>query len=233
MRRCSVDELTVVTAASSNHARCCENLLYSLRVHEPRVRLRVYDLGLTEVEQRRLGVTHTFDWSKYPAHFGLRTYAWKPVILADVMKETDGPVLWLDAGDLVRAPLGRIRRVLRMEGFYSPTSSGTIGDWTHPAVLAHLLVTAAELNEPNRNAAIVGFTPMSRALLDAWATWARDPAAIAPEGATTKNHRFDQALLSILAVRSKWLSLVDEKLDVTTHHDRLTLAEAETLCSNT
>lgn len=227
-------QIAVVTAASSNHASCLANLLRSLKHFEPDIVPYVYDLGLAPEERERFESPRfrNFHWEHYPRHFALRTYAWKPIIVSYVMSDRQTPVLWLDAGDLLTEPLDRIYDAIQSAGFFSPVSSGTIGEWTYPDVQTFLKVSVEEKRQRNRNAAIVGFSPKKDDMLARWVELAFDPLAICPEGSTTKNHRFDQALLSILAEREhrrNGMPLFTDKLGVTTHNDRLTAAEVEEL----
>ena len=103
-------KLIVVTAASSNHAGALRQMLESLRRLEARV--ECYDIGLTAGEARALPrwdgfFYHRFDAAAYPAYMDAARnageYAWKPVIVAEVverLRSSDDPsdVLWADAG---------------------------------------------------------------------------------------------------------------------------------------
>lgn len=234
-----VGELSIVTAASSNHFRCLTNLLYCIARFERNTRTLVYDLGLTEAKRRRLDAggweVHTFPFDDYPPHMNIRDgrgqYAWKPVIVAEVLRKTGGPVLWLDAGNLIQRRLQKIRRVLQAEGFYSPTSPGTIAQWTHPKTLEHLGADPCLLGRPNRNGAIVAFEPARAGIagfVERWKEGALDESCIAPAGSDRSNHRQDQAVLSVLAYQFQerlGFTLVDECLDITTHNDKVPLAE--------
>ena len=65
--------------------------------YEPDIRLIVFDLGLAEAEKKYLKSTfpmaelRLFDFSKDPDYFNIRArsgeYAWKPVIVGDVLNE--------------------------------------------------------------------------------------------------------------------------------------------------
>lgn len=234
-------DLAVVTAASSNHFGCLTNLLYSLRRFERRTRTLVYDLGLTPAKRRRLDAggweTYTFPFEKHPPHMNIQTgrgqYAWKPVIIAEALEKTGVSVLWLDAGNLVHERLRRVRQVLRVEGFYSPTSPGTIAQWTHPGTLEYLGASSQLLSRPNRNGAVVGFNPARAGIgdfVDCWKRGALDARCIAPEGSDRSNHRQDQAVLSVLAYQFQQklgFTLVDELLGITIHNDKLSHAEAQ------
>lgn len=90
------------------------------------------------------------------------------------------------------------------------------------------------LRRPNRNAAMVGFNaafPAARELAERWKAGALDKNCIAPAGATIQNHRFDQAVLTVLAYQFAdrgGIRLEDQWLDISVHNDRLSLDEVRT-----
>uniref|UniRef100_A0A0N4ZCD2 Peptidase_M16_C domain-containing protein n=1 Tax=Parastrongyloides trichosuri TaxID=131310 RepID=A0A0N4ZCD2_PARTI len=91
-----IDEIpkpVIVTAFSQNHFEEADNLIRSIRKFLPTHKVVIYDLGLEEasidiirkvcnVEYRK------FNYSKYPPHVeDLMTYAWKPIILAETLRD--------------------------------------------------------------------------------------------------------------------------------------------------
>jgi hypothetical protein len=209
--------LTLVTGADSSHFYSLLQFLTSVVEHEPSMPVIVYDLGLYPYEQAVLEErfprfwVRRFRYEKYPPHVELRRdrgqYAWKPIIVWDVLKETAGPVCWMDAGNVLTARLTRIMGALRSHSFYSPRSSGTILDWTHPAMLEYFAVDAQwAAGKRNLSGSCVAFHPRSLRALKLAKQW-RDGAlikeCIAPEGSSRKNHRQDQALLTVLAYKHR------------------------------
>lgn len=206
------DEFVVVTGASSSHFKSLCQFLSSLFQHEPHVKAIVFDLGLSGTERRDVRTAfpsadlRRFDYSRYPAFFDLKVnhgaYAWKTVILCDVLNEFRGCVCWMDAGNIVTEPLTWIREFTMRTGLYSPNSSGCIADWTHPNTLEFLKVPASLLHKPNLNGACVAAhygNSRARALVDQWKQLALIEDCIAPAGSSRANHRFDQAVLSVIA----------------------------------
>jgi Protein of unknown function (DUF1647) len=235
--------MTIVTAASSNHFRCLCHLLYTARLYEPDSRVLVYDLGLCAAERRHVQKLKSieyriFKFEQYPKWTRFQPvggraeqrgcYAWKPIIVHDALEEFGGKVLWLDAGDLIHGPLHRLRQVLEQEGIYSPRSSGNIRKWTHPKTLENMKASKELLEKPNRNAAVVGFNAASNASNDvacAWKLYALKKECIAPVGASLDNHRYDQAVLSVLMEQYRKLygyHLINNMLNLSTHNDFLT-----------
>eukprot|EP00958_Prasinococcus_capsulatus_P010214 scaffold995_cov242-Prasinococcus_capsulatus_cf.AAC.2 len=138
-------------------------------------RLAIYDLGMTQQQRHALAeglaplqgtaALVPFNFSAYPAHVGRRgpraTYAWKPLILAEVVAEhrrhaagggAASPgffVVWLDVGDEVHSKLWRLREHLQREGFAAIESpAGTLADQCSPATLAYIAAHAQALGVP-------------------------------------------------------------------------------------
>jgi hypothetical protein len=231
---------TIVTGANSSHAACQLNLLRSLELSHVSAEVIVYDLGMTPAERARVaafrGVSlRTFAFAAHPPHVDIDVaageYAWKPILISDVARARGGLILWLDAGDLVFGDLRWTWRVIEREGVYSPTSSGTVRDWTHPATLAALGGGPELLDLRNRNAALVGFDTRQTGagqVLEAWRDAALDPGIIAPSGSDRSNHRQDQAVLTVLYYQAQarlGFKVIQRKGDVAIHQDDVPPAE--------
>jgi hypothetical protein len=211
----------VVTAASSNHFGALGYLLDSLRAAGARV--ECYDLGLTAREVRALPrwaglFYHKFDAAAYPPHMNVDVsageYAWKPVIVADVvdrMRQSGTPddVLWADAGSYFHELEPIAKRVRSSQGVWLRASSGTMRQWTHPLMFEYLRADPSVYGDrPNADATLVGFATghasaavRERVYHDVIVPWRGGAMAkdcIAPPGSSRRNHRQDQALLSYL-----------------------------------
>jgi hypothetical protein len=209
------DHLVIVTGADSSHYKSLCQFLSSLFKHEPDIKAVVLDLGLTGHERYSLMGTfpsaelRLFNYSQYPDYLNIKVnageYAWKPVILCDVLNEFKCCVCWMDAGNLVTRPLVWLRRIVNSVGMYSPNSSGVIVDWTHPKTLEFLKATNNILHKQNLNGACVAAkyqSPKARDLVAQWKKYALIKKCIAPSGSSRKNHRQDQAVLSVIAHQS-------------------------------
>ena len=205
---------TIITGATSDHLKWLRLLLQSVRQFHSaaQVELVVWDLGLTAEERKGIEsefatVVRVFDYSKYPEYYRITVnageYAWKPALIQETRKELgERTYLWLDAGDRIRQSLAPLFAWIEEKGFFSNTTHGTVGLWTHPKVF--------EAVEPRftrytplrmRNGAIIGFNerlPWVRQLMDTYAQWAHTKAILAPEGSSRANHRQDQSCLSLL-----------------------------------
>jgi len=238
-----MSDLVIVTGASSNHYHCLRHLLFSISLFEPDTRVIVYDLGLkprqrTGLEDEGFEV-RTFRFENYPPYLDIRVnrgeYAWKPVIIADVLCQVRGALLWLDAGNLIHQRLDRVRGALREHGVYTPVSCGNIQQWTHPLTLEFLKADPEICLKPNRNAAIVGLlanSPGISQLAERWKSCALEKGCIAPPGSDRSNHRQDQAVLSVLIYQFQAMygyGLVDKRLDISTHNDGRQFDEVQNL----
>ena len=204
--------LSIITGADSTHEKSLVQLLASISVHEPLARVTVWDLGLSyQARQKIITMSwdlKTFDYADYPSYFNIKIdagqYAWKPIIISETQTKPGEIVLWLDAGCVLRGQLRWLRKMSKTMGFFSPSSAGTLEDWTHPATLRFLDFDADSSLHNNLNAAIVSYctdNAKGMDLIAEWARCAREPECIAPQGANRSNHRQDQAVLSVLATQ--------------------------------
>lgn len=207
--------MRLLTAADASHFRSLLQFLSSMRWFEPAMDVTVYDLGF---EPRQAAVLRrkypgyeliAFPFSEYPPHFDIRVrageYAWKPVIVWEAIRRRNERVCWMDSGNVLVARLDGLQRALDFNGFYSPYSPGTIGQWTHPKMLEYLgLGPSWGAGLRNLNGACIAFDPNRGKALELAREW-RDGAmikdCIAPAGSDRSNHRQDQALLTVLAYR--------------------------------
>jgi Protein of unknown function (DUF1647) len=209
-RDTSLYRRATVTGASSNHFNTLVQFLNNYKTNGQNIPLVVYDLGLSDTE---LAIVHnkfswatvrTFNFSQYPPYFMLDNdtrgeYAWKPIIVKEMLDTTTSAVLWLDSGDRLTSThsLEDTFSLIERDGHVTATSVGTTQMWVHPSTLAFF-------HEPNLNigmcnAAIVGFDMRAyEDVVTPWAACALERVCIAPPGATRKNHRQDQSILTLL-----------------------------------
>src|SRR5207248_8268707 len=95
-----------------------------------------------------------FDFEMYPAFWRIENgtrgeYGWKPGIISEVARDYPGRILWLDSGSYVIPRfLKNFRNILNYyNGFFSPTSSGYMLDWTHPGVFEYFNDCASKYSE--------------------------------------------------------------------------------------
>tara|TARA_A100001015_G_scaffold316594_1_gene431306 strand:+ start:5787 stop:7001 length:1215 start_codon:yes stop_codon:yes gene_type:complete len=223
-RKLFEDDLTIVTGSDFTHFQSVKNLLNSILEHEFNSKIIVYDLGFTKEQAEFLNRKykniqfHKFKFEKYPKFFSERSsednklgsYAWKSAIVQEVISQSEGLVLWLDAGDKITKKLRLLKVVLTSQGIYLPRSAGKIKDWTHPKTIK--LFNYEKLNENKRNLAsgMIGFNSrnnLAKDIVNEWFEASQNKDLIAPPGSNRSNHRQDQSLLTIIFYKFESVNL--------------------------
>lgn len=201
----------VLTAANAPYARSLWQLLRSAERHgwHRRFDWIVGDLGLGAAARHDLArrfpwaTLRDADFSDAPAHLRPEsgTCGWKPCLIAEVLAEGTGPLLWLDSAALVTGPPDEILATLADHGVFVLRGQSPLQRRCEPAVLDALGVPGWLRATREAVAGAVGFDPARpwvRALVTRWADCARDPALLTPQPRTIRRHMVDQALLSAL-----------------------------------
>jgi hypothetical protein len=224
----------VVTAADATYGRCLLQLLASLERVDPARSLRVtaYDLGLSTRQLHLIGTRfprvelRSFDLAALPPFMRIReralnSNAWKPQLIAAVLAEQSLPVLWLDSATVLLRHPRRLLQHVQVTGLYTPFGGhSSIARWTHPATAAFMGVPVERLTPRMRASGVLGLDPQNarvRELVTRWAAACREPACVTPEGATRRNHNFDQSVLNLLLLEAKArddLRLTEDELDI-------------------
>ncbi len=219
--------LVLLSAADEPYAGCLAQLLRNLerrglaRGH----RTVIYDLGLAPARRAVLARRfpwvewREFDFSAQPPHVALarRTYAWKPLLITDVARETNGPVLWLDSACLVRTDLAEVHAALQSQGLYLLRGQTALRERCDPVVSALLGASPPLLDEREFVAGVIGVDPrhaVIRDLLQRWRECALDPAILQPR---SPRHLPEQAVLSVLvlqAIAAGHLALTAADVDI-------------------
>ncbi|CAG8559841.1 1687_t:CDS:2 [Ambispora gerdemannii] len=218
---------TIATAASENHFCVLQSWIYNAQntLHELNneslvPQIIIYDLGLLNYQRSILKYLHTkgfftelrrFNYTKYPNFWNINKkrgeYAWKAGIIREVAKEFPGIVAWLDSGSMFKKEfLTNLLNITRVhKGFFSAKSKGRIPQWTHPGTFKYFNLRPYRFrNYRNCNGAMIVFdTRKTQPLIDAWYKCALVKDCIAPKGSDRKNHRQDQAVLTLLAAMDK------------------------------
>jgi hypothetical protein len=207
--------LTVVSAACGRYARCLWQLLRSAERQRwvSQARFVAYDLGMSAEQRRGLDERfpwcelRAFDFASHPPHVALsaRRYAWKPIIVAEVLREVaaeGGQLLWLDSATILKAGPGEVRASMREFGVYTLAGQSPLSDRADPATLRALAVEPELLSWPERAAGVVGFDsthPVARELVAEWRRGALHEPFLGPE--LSERHKPEQQLLSVLLFR--------------------------------
>ena len=219
----------IVTAADQRFFRTLCQMLLSIerRSLQGGCDVIVFDLGLREAALRELarrfawcGV-RPFDFDVYPPHVrDLTTFAWKPVIVGDVVEGRDGLLLWLDSGTLFHASLDPLFERIARDGIFSLAGQTALGGCCDARTLARLQPAAPDLVRPYRAGGVLGFDAARadvRTLVREWRDLALDPDVLAPPGLDRRTHRFDQAIITALlyrADREGRFAVGDEEIDI-------------------
>jgi hypothetical protein len=216
---------TIVTAADRRYARTLGQLLLSIERHsnDELPRVIIVDLGLASRDRDRL--TRRFPWcglvpfsfDAYPAHVRqLDTCAWKPIAIDEALRHDGGLVLWLDSATIVRAGLDPVFDRIARDGLLTLAGQSPIARWCHDATRQFIGASRTQAAARCRSAGILGFDSSRadvRALAAEWRRLALIPECIDPPGATRANHRYDQAILSLLVVTHRELAGTSDEED--------------------
>ena len=223
-------EVLMMTGASDNHALGSFNCLFSMVVADPYASYMYIDLGLS-TRFRNILFTHfntihqiqkkmnstgfiayrKFKFNSFPAWIKLAGnkqqrggYAWKVIPLGDAYFAWKGIVFWLDGGSLIREGISRELTNVRMDGIYSPPSSGNQHKWTYFATAKFLvrnhLIDRFNPRDPNASGGHLIIDWSNKTVLNKvmipYYQCAFTQKCMSPRGSSMKNHRQDQAVLS-------------------------------------
>ena len=224
--------LTILTAANEPYWRTLWQFLRSAErmAIARQAKVVVFDLGLEAATRQRLErrfgwvVFRAFDFAAYPPHVALhsRTYAFKPMVMAEAAADYGGALLWLDSANLFKTPdLGIVRAALARDGAYALKGASALRLRCNAFTLDALGVPEEDRTRPERVATVIGLDtthPGAAALIGEWKAHALVPERIAPR---TKSHNPEQALLSILLFRYQRegrIGLGEEEIDISSPH---------------
>ena len=207
-------KLVIVTAADERFRRCLYQFLRDIerrQIHRGQ-RILAYDLGLAPATlawlRRRFSWCEfrRFPFEAHPPHVAVKeSFAWKPLILAELMCEEPGLLLWLDSASLFHTrDLAPVWERLAADGVYTLRGQSSIAERCDPQVLDALAVPAQTRRQRERVAGAAGFDarmPDVRALLAEWARLAGIADYIMPRRTAMFQHKSDQSLLNILLHR--------------------------------
>jgi len=212
-------DLAIVTACSKIVFERLRNLVGSIHFWEPRLKVIVFDLGLSgkqlvEVSSWRNVELRRFQFEIYPPHVRISSnYAWKVLLIAEAAQEFPA-FLYLDSGMEIRQDLTVVKAYMSRHGFITGHQGGsTLLEKTLIETITRLTTLNPELfagevklrldNASFCSAMVQGYlreSTAARVLIPTMYQCAIDPNCIAPIGAGRDNHNFDQSILSILVV---------------------------------
>lgn len=185
------------------------------------------DLGLTEADRRRIEqrfpwcAVEPFRFDRYPSHVGrLAAFAWKPILVDEILRQRGGLVLWLDSATLFHGPLEPIFERIARDGLFTLVGQSPLARCCDPRTLDFIGVPTEDRQKPYRCGGALGFDaerPEVRELVTRWRDLALLPDCIDPPGADPRSHKFDQAVFTAVLhpfARARGLALLDEEVDI-------------------
>lgn len=206
------DNILFVSAAEKNYFSQLIALIESFLSHS-KCRIIIYDIGLEKNQVEKLTKEYpdieirSFDFKKYPEFISqyfddkLGNYAWKPIIVNEVLIEFKSKVVWLDAGNLITSKIIFLKISLTALGLVVPVSSNRIVDWTHSKTIEHIGLNNKFLNSNNYASGLIGFDynfSIAKQISSKWSEFSQIQECISPIGSSRENHRQDQAVLTLL-----------------------------------
>jgi hypothetical protein len=221
----------IVTAADQRYWRCLYQFLRDIERHDLQQGhvILAYDLGLAPATRDSLARRfpwvgfRVFRFENHPPHVAMAesSYAWKPLLLTQLVAAETAPILWLDSATLFRTKdLGFLWDIIRREGVYVAHGQTPLRERCDPLTLQALDVPASIRRRPEIAAGVIGLDAAKeniRALVAEWAHHARTEAHIMPRRPRFSWHKPEQALLSILLYREEEagrLRLGHDEIDV-------------------
>jgi len=206
------DNILFLSAAEKNYFSQLISLIESFLNHS-NSKIIVYDIGLEKNQVEKLIKDYpdieirTFDFKKYPVFISqyfdgkLGNYAWKPIIVNEVLNEFKSKVVWLDAGNLITSKIIFLKITLTAQGLVVPVSSNRIVDWTHSKTIEHIGLNNKFLNSNNYASGLIGLDynfSIAKQISSKWSDFSQIQECISPIGSSRENHRQDQAVLTLL-----------------------------------
>jgi hypothetical protein len=135
----------LVSASNARFYRSLYQLLKSVKRHniQDSWEILVYDLGLTDTKRKHFDQHFAvfgaqiipFEFHCYPDHvsgilnpkhvearFRHGAYAWKPIIIYELLKKSKTPVLWMDSATVILCSLDLVLNAIIKHGQYVPYS---------------------------------------------------------------------------------------------------------------
>ena len=220
------DLVVPVTGASSNHFEEFRQHISTFAKLFPGIRVIFYDLGLTRsqvtfiLKNLPFVQYRKFDFNEYPPHVStLINYAWKPLIIQEILGEFDG-AMWFDSsikfkGNNTHEVLQRLTFGSSEVGIYVlqvGITGHSIIAATHPGMMEYIPIKTNDAVKDmfEANSMIVINTPEVQKHIMKWLVTCALEDCIAPVGAKLycgfnfpKDkfggcHRYDQSLVNIL-----------------------------------
>ena len=133
-------------------------------------------------------------------------YTWKSIPVCDFGVEWKAIVSQVDADNIIVDNLSKEKFNICQEGMFSPQSEGCISDWVHNTTIeyleSHHLVKPVNCLLSMCSGGYLFFdfrnTTIRKGIIEPYCQCSYTKKCMSPNGSSRKNHRQDQAMLSVL-----------------------------------
>ena len=225
--------MTIVTAADETYWRCLYQYLLSVeRYNLTKIYTHIaYNLGIVPAHYEILKVRfpwccfRNFDFPAYPPHVAVstNTYAWKTIIIDNVMAETDTVVLWMDSANVVTSDLREVEQVARRLGTITLKGQAPLRDRCDAGVLERLGVPPEIQCFPERVSTACAFDAANDEvvrLVRRWCKLSMERTLLRPDHPSVERHMPQSLLGSLLltAMHEGRLVINDDEVDISSGH---------------
>ena len=226
----------IATGCSDNHFYTTLNLLYSIVLQNCYTSFVFIDFGISvshlqelwdELNQihwihaylnssaviyyRKFSFKHFPPWWNITNRSIRGGYSWKVVSIVDVLMESQHLTIWSDGGNILSESIASDINRAKQFGFYSPSSGGSVQQWTHPKTFQYLMNhysishirKGKDMCAANYMLFDYGNATVIKSLVIPFLECAYTRKCISPKGTSRKNHRQDQSVISILVHRTR------------------------------
>jgi len=222
MRKCMIPKLNIITCMCASDCKSMINFLHSILIHSIKYDgLYIYTLSMDHILPRiihdmfqdvsRIHI-RKFDFKKYPLYEDIKSiagsYVCKCILIEEIAQEIqDGLLLWCDVGNMFLDNLSQLCQYMITTDIYSPSSTGTIIQWTYPMTckVFGIELINYSLHLPLRNTSIICFHLKKeiQEFIQSWVKLSMTRECISPDGCDSTNHAFDQSIFSLLYYQYK------------------------------
>ena len=215
----NTEPFTYVTAADEQYFSPCLRLINNLKSLDNQSEIFVYDLGLSkskinEFEKLKNVTVIKFNFNKFPEFLSEKTlpdnklgnYAWKSVIISEIIDLKDTNIIWFDSACILGNKLNTIKNLTLLNGIFIVKATGIIKDWTHSKTLEIMNAKIYEKKDCVMSG-IIGIkkdNELLKSLILDWRNYSLNKDCIAPSGSSRLNHRQDQSIFQILIHKYKF-----------------------------
>ena len=160
----------------------------------------------SKIVYRKFNFHNAPSWMNIANRATVGGYSWKVIAYMDVLFDWQALVGWIDAGSIIYDGVNVEFGYAKKEGMYVPSSPGDVKRWTHPATIEFIEKTGMvkKVNRKGKNCSaghiFLDFTNKTAVemIFKPFIQCAYTMKCITPKGSTRKNHRQDQAVITIL-----------------------------------